>query len=120
MTQQKMIIDICNFFDPAINYDKSIDQTEDPIVMAFNDTIEYLQTDCHAYIGMHGYTHQYGNSRSADGYEFNHFGPWAAEEKMQPLIFKQEDFGRPCIVARHPTSAHGDFDIAYNVIFNRT
>lgn len=55
---------------PAINYDKSIADVHDPFIQVFNNTIKYLQKIDDGAIGMHGYTHQFGNSGSAGGFEF--------------------------------------------------
>lgn len=62
---------IPRFVDPTTGYDKSIADTHDPVVRSFLATMRYLQ-DRGASLGMHGYRHQYGNSVSADGYEFTH------------------------------------------------
>lgn len=56
---------------PENNYDKSIDDTTDPFINLFNSTIKYLQENCRASLGMHGYTHQYSMSASGDGFEFS-------------------------------------------------
>ena len=61
---------IPRFVNPASNYDKSIEQITDPIVVAFNNTMKYLEDNCNASLGMHGYTHQYDESESANGFEF--------------------------------------------------
>ncbi|MDF2881752.1 MAG: hypothetical protein K0R54_2309 [Clostridiaceae bacterium] len=55
---------------PSINYDKSIADTADPFIKKFNNTIRYLQKVDDGAVGIHGYTHQFGNSDSASGFEF--------------------------------------------------
>lgn len=55
---------------PSSNYDKSIAETADCFIMRFNKTIRYLQKADGGAVGMHGYTHQYGKSDSASGFEF--------------------------------------------------
>lgn len=60
---------IPRFVDPQAGYDKSIADLDDPFVQKFLRTIHYLRQRG-ASIGMHGYTHQYGNAVSADGFEF--------------------------------------------------
>jgi len=62
---------IPRFVDPPRGYDKSIADTSDPFVQSFLATMRYLQ-DRGASLGMHGYRHQFGNSVTADGYEFTH------------------------------------------------
>ncbi len=60
---------IPRFVNPSIEYDKSIDMDQDPYIRLFNDTIQYCSQSNGA-LGMHGYTHQYAESVSADGWEF--------------------------------------------------
>ncbi|KUG03324.1 hypothetical protein ASZ90_019287 [hydrocarbon metagenome] len=60
---------IPRFIDPSTGYDKSIDMNHDPYVRVFIDTIKYC-CEKNAALGMHGYTHQYSESVSADGWEF--------------------------------------------------
>ncbi len=61
---------IPRFVDPTTGYDKSIADVDDPYIIKFIDTINYLSKLNTCAIGMHGYTHQYANSVSGVGYEF--------------------------------------------------
>jgi len=60
---------IPRWVEPLINWDKSVSNTSDPVVADFVDTVKYMAARG-GIPGMHGYTHQYGNTRSGDGYEF--------------------------------------------------
>jgi hypothetical protein len=60
---------IPRWVEPLINWDKSVSDTSDPEVAAFVDTVKYMAARG-GIPGMHGYTHQYGNTRSGDGFEF--------------------------------------------------
>lgn len=64
---------IPRFINPSINYDKDIADVSDPYIVTFISTIKYLQKHGGS-IGMHGYTHQYGDAISGLGYEFYHSG----------------------------------------------
>lgn len=62
---------IPHFVDPPSGYSKSIDELDDPFVILFNETINYMdQCSSGQAIGMHGYTHQFDYSISAIGDEF--------------------------------------------------
>lgn len=75
---------------PDKNYDKSIDQTDDPFIIAFNDTLAYLKENCGAYLGIHGYTHQYGGSASGLGYEFHNTESPIANPPDDPVEATQD------------------------------
>ncbi len=61
---------IPRYVNPAIKYDKSIEDTSDFFIKIFNDTIKDMAQCYEASVGMHGYTHQFFRSESAKGYEF--------------------------------------------------
>ena len=60
---------IPRIFYPPNQYDKSIGDQGDPVVNAFNDTMRYFLTKGGT-LSIHGYTHQYGLSKSGIGFEF--------------------------------------------------
>ena len=48
-------------------------------------TLDYLQAKG-GHIGLHGYTHQYGDEKSADGYEFGENTPYSDTECMTRMV----------------------------------
>lgn len=49
------------YVDPPSHYDKSILDTSDPTIIAFNSMLQYLQ-DHGGHFNLEGFTHQFGNS----------------------------------------------------------
>jgi hypothetical protein len=64
---------ISRFIDPGRGIDHSIGNPYDSTASRFSQTLHAL-TARGASLGMHGYTHQYGQSVSAEGYEFAYSG----------------------------------------------
>ncbi|KIL34392.1 hypothetical protein SD71_20440 [Cohnella kolymensis] len=64
---------ISRFIDPGRGIDHSIGNPYDSFASRFSQTLHAL-TARGASLGMHGYTHQYGRSVSAEGYEFAYSG----------------------------------------------
>lgn len=62
---------IPRFVNPHTGYDRSITLSYDPYIRLFNQTIQYKMDDS-CRLGMHGYTHQYAESVSGDGFEFTY------------------------------------------------
>jgi hypothetical protein len=62
------------YIQPSTNWDKSIADINDSYIKEFNDTIKYLDTYQGCCLGMHGYTHQYGEEESTIGHEFAYPG----------------------------------------------
>ncbi|WP_441058081.1 DUF2334 domain-containing protein [Desulfothermobacter acidiphilus] len=65
--------------DPPRGVELSIGDLNDPRVREFNDTIKYMVARG-GVVGLHGYTHQYGNEVSAAGFEFAWRGEYASPE----------------------------------------
>ena len=55
----------------------------------FMYTMDFL-IDHGGHIGVHGYTHQYGNEKSADGWEFGKNTPFSVTEQQQRLILARQ------------------------------
>lgn len=55
----------------------------------FMYTLDFL-VDHGGHIGVHGYTHQYGNEKSADGYEWGKNTPFTEQEQQQRLILARQ------------------------------
>ena len=55
----------------------------------FMYTMDFL-ADHGGHIGVHGYTHQYGNEKSADGWEFGKNTPFSVTEQQQRLILARQ------------------------------
>lgn len=64
---------ISRFVDPGRGVDRSIESPADPAAADFVRTLHSLARRG-ASLGMHGYTHQYGNAVSGEGYEFTYPG----------------------------------------------
>ncbi len=60
---------IPRFINPKTGYDRSIADRCDPHVRSFLATLDYLHKRGGS-IGLHGYSHQHGESVSGDGFEF--------------------------------------------------
>lgn len=86
--------------DPANNIEISIENTDNPLVRKFIDTIIYMR-DKGGLIGLHGYTHQYQAELTAAGYEFMEKGPAVyskpayAEERVLKALALAEKAGIP-------------------------
>jgi hypothetical protein len=57
---------------PASGLDNDLSQTNNMLNADFIYTLDYL-SDKNGLIGLHGYTHQYGNTESASGIEFHQY-----------------------------------------------
>ncbi|MDD9268039.1 DUF2334 domain-containing protein [Paenibacillus sp. GCM10023248] len=64
---------IPRFIDPKRGYDCTMSNPFDAVSVRFVDMLQTLRTRG-ASLGMHGYTHQYGQSVSGEGYEFAYEG----------------------------------------------
>lgn len=64
---------ISRFIDPNREYDCTISNPFDAVSVRFVDTLQTLRTRGGS-LGMHGYTHQHGQSVSGEGYEFAYEG----------------------------------------------
>ncbi|WP_438445932.1 DUF2334 domain-containing protein [Gorillibacterium sp. sgz5001074] len=62
-----------NYSDTGLQYDKSIDQTSDPYIASFVQLLRDAETNG-AVLGMHGYTHQAGTVKRADGHQESGIG----------------------------------------------
>nr|WP_240159688.1 DUF2334 domain-containing protein [Paenibacillus aceris] len=60
---------ISRFINPELQYDCTISNPFDPVSVRFVETLQALRTRG-ASLGIHGYTHQYGQSVSGEGFEF--------------------------------------------------
>lgn len=77
-------------------YKNPISETENNLVKDFNlynasflYTLDYLVAKG-GKIGIHGYTHQYNNDKSADGYEFGKDTPYSEKECINRLLLAKE------------------------------
>lgn len=52
-------------------------------------TLDYM-ADHGGHIGLHGYTHQYGNDKSCVGYEWGPNTPYTHQQQMQRMIYAKE------------------------------
>ncbi|MBQ8942517.1 MAG: DUF2334 domain-containing protein [Firmicutes bacterium] len=55
----------------------------------FMYTLDFL-SEHGGHMGVHGYTHQYGNAKSADGWEWGVNTPYTVTEQMQRLILARQ------------------------------
>lgn len=91
---------IPEYRDPKNNVVISIDDTGNPQVLAFIKTINYMREQG-GIIGLHGYTHQYQNEVTGNGFEFMGKGtsqyaqPAYAEERIQKALTLMDKAGIP-------------------------
>jgi len=86
---------IPHYIDPPSGYSKSIDTMDDPFIILFNETINYMnQCSSGRAVGMHGYTHQFAQSASAVGDEFysSNCTQNCPPEDMPAAVFDREAF----------------------------
>lgn len=68
------------YANPAINYWNDVSQSYNLYNSYFVYTLDYM-INHNGHLGLHGYTHQYGNNISAVGYEWGSSTPYSADEQ---------------------------------------
>lgn len=74
---------------PSLNYTNDVSVYYNLYNSYFLYVLDYM-TDHNGHLGLHGYTHQYGNKESGDGYEWGEATPYTEEEQQQRMILAKQ------------------------------
>lgn len=87
--QQYYIAWIPVYRNPKTNIYNDITENKSLYNTAFIYTLDYM-ADHGGHLGLHGYTHQYGEERSADGYEWGANTPLSLYEQQHRMILAKQ------------------------------
>lgn len=78
---------------PELNYSNDISVYYNLYNSYFIYVLDYM-TDHNGHLGLHGYTHQYGNDESGDGYEWGAATPYSVTEQQERMILAKQSSAR--------------------------